>query len=128
MLYFYPRALPSTFESERGAERRHATLCRARATATLQLLAKLEDDAAGNGRKAKRAAAQRLLAMQMLTSRGAPPACRAARAAARRSRAPLRSQSDDVARQRPAAARRPAPRLAPRTPLGWRTARMVGAQ
>jgi len=70
MLYFYPRALPSTFESERGAERRHATLCRARATATLQLLAKLEDDAAGNGRKAKRAAAQRLLAMQMLTSRG----------------------------------------------------------
>jgi len=66
MLYFYPRALPSTFESERGATRRHATLCRTRATATLQFLAKLDEDSAGSGRKAKRAVAQRLLAVQMV--------------------------------------------------------------
>ena len=73
MLYFYPRALPSTFESEKGAAKRHATLCRVRATATLQLLAQLDEDSAGNGKKAKRATAQKALALQMLKSRSACP-------------------------------------------------------
>ena len=38
MLYFYPRALPSTFESEEGRERRRGTLARMRTTAALELL------------------------------------------------------------------------------------------
>ncbi|KAL1529901.1 hypothetical protein AB1Y20_000829 [Prymnesium parvum] len=69
MLYFFPRALPSTFESDQGAQKRYATLCRARATATLSLLTKLEEDSVGEGRKAKRTAAQRLLAIQMLKTK-----------------------------------------------------------
>jgi len=69
MLYFYPRALPSTFESSEGCMKRHATLCRLRASATLQLLAKLEEDSVARGKKGVRSRAQRQLAVKMLRSR-----------------------------------------------------------
>ena len=58
MLYFFPRALPSTFESEQGREKRHASMCRMRASATLELLMKLEETAAGTNKKALRAQPQ----------------------------------------------------------------------
>ena len=72
MLYFYPRALPSTFESTEGCAKRHATLCRLRASATLQLLAKLDEDSVARGKKGVRAKAQRQLAIQAGLSRQPP--------------------------------------------------------
>ena len=58
LLYFYPRALPSTFESEAGRTKRHATLTRLRTVACLELLGTLEEQAATRttGRKGKAAA------------------------------------------------------------------------
>ena len=38
LLYFYPRALPSTFESDEGRAKRHASIARMRTTACLELL------------------------------------------------------------------------------------------
>ena len=53
LLYFYPRALPSTFETEAGRERRRGTLARMRTTSALELLATLEEQrATASGRKA----------------------------------------------------------------------------
>ena len=41
LLYFYPRALPSTFETETDRERRRGTLARMRTAAALELLSTL---------------------------------------------------------------------------------------
>jgi len=67
LLYFYPRALPSTFESESGRERRRGTLARMRTTAALELLATLEEQkATGTGRKAAAAIQHCASAEQLL--------------------------------------------------------------
>lgn len=59
LLYFYPRALPSTFETETDRERRRGTLARMRTAAALELLSTLEEQKATNtGRKALAAAEQ----------------------------------------------------------------------
>jgi hypothetical protein len=51
-LYSYPNALPSTFESEQGRDKRYGTMTRARTRAALDFLATMEEQAAGKGRKA----------------------------------------------------------------------------
>lgn len=57
LLYFYPRALPSTFETAKGRDKRHATLTRMRTSACLELLSTLEEQGATRtGRKAVAAA------------------------------------------------------------------------
>lgn len=58
LLYFFPRALPSTFESDAGKAKRHGTLARGRTRSAIDLLATLEEQAAGTGKKALSAAAQ----------------------------------------------------------------------
>lgn len=69
LLYFYPRALPSTFETDKGREKRLGTLARMRTTSALEFLATLENQAAGEGRKALMASTQCETAEQLLRAR-----------------------------------------------------------
>jgi hypothetical protein len=70
MLYFYPRAMPSTFESEEGRDRRRGSLARMRTTSCLELLATLEEQAAtAKGSKALLATASVERAEQLLRAR-----------------------------------------------------------
>lgn len=71
MLYFYPRALPSTFESEQGREKRHGTLARMRTRSAFELLATLEEQAAGKGSKAIAAASMAVTAESLLRAKDA---------------------------------------------------------
>lgn len=66
LLYFFPRALPSTFETTSAAKKRQESCFRARAIVTLKFLVKLEETSASKGNKGRRATAQRTLAMRML--------------------------------------------------------------
>jgi hypothetical protein len=67
MLYFYPRAMPSTFETDQGREKRRGTLARMRTTAALELLATLEEQSATQqGKKALIASANCERAEQLL--------------------------------------------------------------
>ena len=66
LLYFYPRALPSTFESAEGRDKRQTSIARMRTAAALQLLMTLEEQAAGKGKKALAAARYCEMAEQLL--------------------------------------------------------------
>lgn len=72
LLYFYPRALPSTFETEAGRERRRGTLARMRTTSALELLATIEEQrASATGRKALAAVEHCATAEQVLRASSA---------------------------------------------------------
>lgn len=72
LLYFNPKALPSTFETEKGREKRHASMVRMRGATVVELLGRLEDNAAGTGKKALASAGYCADAEVMLRARGAP--------------------------------------------------------
>ena len=57
LLYFYPKALPSTYESEAGRDKRFASLARMRTSSCLELLGTLEEQAATRTTGKKGAAA-----------------------------------------------------------------------
>lgn len=69
LLYFYPNALPSTFESEEGRAKRHASLARMRTRACLELLGTLEEQAATRTTGKKGEAAANAIATAELTLR-----------------------------------------------------------
>lgn len=75
LLYFNPKAIPSTFESEKGATKRRDSLARMRTKAALELLTQLEEQAAsgpgifGGNKKALVAAAGCEAAERMLRER-----------------------------------------------------------
>jgi len=69
LLYFYPRALPSTFESEQGRAKRQGALARMRTRAAFELLATLEEQAVGKGSKAITASNMAVTADSLLRAR-----------------------------------------------------------
>jgi len=72
VLYFFPRSVPSTFESEQGRRKRYNALSRNRAKALVKLLTKLEEQAAKQGGrpvKQSEAALQEAIATQALRGR-----------------------------------------------------------
>jgi hypothetical protein len=78
MLYFFPRSIPSTFETAERRGRRYDTLVRLRAKAVLDMAVRLEDDAAVKKGKAgklaveRSAEAERLLRAPSLSAATAP--------------------------------------------------------
>ena len=70
LLYFSPRALPSTFESAEGRLKRYGTMGRLRVQAALDLFTKLEQEAAtARGKKAVRAAEHAGVAAELLRAK-----------------------------------------------------------
>ena len=73
MLYFNPRSIPSTFESEAGRAKRYDSMARKRTRAALDLLSTLEEQAAGTGKKAFLAAEHCQTAESLLRARFTNP-------------------------------------------------------